>query len=466
MISRFGRLALLCSLTMILIGVVDRGTAAAQTAGCPAGQPASASPGPGFVPTLDCQGWVPANHPLARPTTPTTPGSGSFGCPVGLPATPSPGPTFVPSLDCLGWVPSSHPLARPPVPAGPAAAGAVFAMTNRASANEVIAFARADNGTLTQTGRYPTGGNGIGVDFDTQGGLTLSSDHRFLYACNPGSDDVTVFAVNGSQLTMVQQVYAGDQPLSITVSGDLAYVLDGSVAGNGVTGFRVAANGTLTPLPNSFRMLSSPIAVPGEVRFSPDRQLLVVTHKVGSMLDVFKIGTDGLASAPISNASAGPRPFALNFKTDGRLLVVESGLPMMNNTAVSSYNLNALTGVTSVVTGSAKNGQTDGCWIVITDDQIYAYTANFVSGTISSYQLGLNGSATLTNGAAAFSGDLSQPTDLAFSTGSGYLYNLLRGTGAVAGYRVEANGSLTPIGLYGAGTGLPMADGASGLAAY
>lgn len=40
--------------------------ASAQTT-CPAGMPASPWPGPAFVPTADCQGWVPANHPLAGP---------------------------------------------------------------------------------------------------------------------------------------------------------------------------------------------------------------------------------------------------------------------------------------------------------------------------------------------------------------------------------------------------------------
>ena len=43
--------------------------AAAQSpaeSGCPSGQPAAPFPGPGFVPTEDCNGWVPSNHPLAR----------------------------------------------------------------------------------------------------------------------------------------------------------------------------------------------------------------------------------------------------------------------------------------------------------------------------------------------------------------------------------------------------------------
>jgi len=344
-------------------------------------------------------------------------------------------------------------------------AGAVFAMTNRAKDNEVIAFHRAADGTLNQTGRYSTGGSGIGVDFDTQGGLTLHSNHRFLYACNPGSDNVTVFAVDGSKLTRIQRVYAGDQPLSITLSGNLAYVLDGSVAGNGITGFTVGDDGKLTPIPDSFRSLSSAIAVPGEVQFSPNGRSIVVTGKVGSILDVFKVRADGRLSEAVQNRSAGRRPFAEAFRKDGRLLVVESGLPFEHNASVSSYDLDTNVGL-SVITASAKNGQTDGCWIVITDDQTYAFTANFSSGTISSYLLHDNGRVELLNGAAAFTGLPSQPTDLALSTGSKYLYNLLRGTGGVSAFRVNADGSLDRLGVFGVGHGLPRANGASGLAAY
>ncbi len=339
-------------------------------------------------------------------------------------------------------------------------------MTNRAAKNQVVAFNRAADGTLTEVGTYSTRGNGIGVDFDTQGGLTLSADHRYLYACNPGSDNVTVFAVDGAKLTLIQKVSAGDQPLSITLSGGLAYVLDGSVAGNGVTGFTVAANGMLTPIPNSFRDLSSPIAVPGEALFSPDGRNLIVTGKVGSIIDVFNVRSDGRLSKPVQNASFGPRPFAAAFRNDGRLLVLESGLPTLNNTSVSSYDLLRPSGTLSPITGSAKNGQTDGCWIVITNDQKYAYTANFVSGTISSYALSDNGTVSLINGTAAFSGLTSQPTDLAFDTETKYLYNLLRGTGAVSAYQVETNGNLTFLGIFGVGGALPVADGASGLAAY
>jgi 6-phosphogluconolactonase len=347
--------------------------------------------------------------------------------------------------------------------------GAVFALTNKTADNQVIAFDRAPNGLLTQTGRYPTGGHGIGTDFDTQGGLILSSDHRYLYACNPGSDNLTVFGVNGSSLTFLQKIAAGDEPLSLTISGNLLYVLDGSVAATQITGFKIGNDGLLTPLPGSTKALSSPIAVPGEVLFSPNGKLLVVTHKVpgtnGPTLDAFQIDDNGLPSDPIVNQSFGMRPFAEAFRQNGNLLVIESGLPILNNAAVSSYGVDDNAGMLSPI-ASVKNDQTDGCWIVITENQKYAYTTNFASGTISSFKLQADGQVDLLNGAAAFQGSNSEPVDLALSTGSRYLYNLLRGPGAISAFRIEVNGTLTPLGLFGVGGGLPADYGASGIAAY
>jgi 6-phosphogluconolactonase (cycloisomerase 2 family) len=212
------------------------------------------------------------------------------------------------------------------------AAGAVFAMTNATEGNEIVVYERFRNGTISRVRSVSTRGLGIGVDTDTQGPLRLSRNNRYLYAVNPGSDDITVFEVDGTRLRFAQKIYAGDQPLSLTISGNLLYVLNGSVAGNGIRGFRVANNGTLTPLADSFRMLSSPIAVPGIVEFSPDGHVILVTHKTTNALlspqnaiDAFTIGMDGYASAmPIRNNSFGLRPFALAFRDDGRLVVVEA----------------------------------------------------------------------------------------------------------------------------------------------
>lgn len=355
-------------------------------------------------------------------------------------------------------------------PLGPGE-GAAFAMSNRSTGNEIVSYRRAADGTLTRVATVSTGGLGIGTDLDTQGSLVLSGDHRFLYAANAGSDDVTVFAVDGTRLTLLQRVYAGDVPNSLTIQGDLLYVLDGSVAGNGIRGFRVASDGTLVPLPDSFRLLSSPIAVPGQVQFSPDGRLLVVTEKTTNVvltprraIDVFRVGSDGLASpVPRRERSQGVRPFSLAFRNDGQLLVVESFDAAPGRSALSSYSVSP-DGALGVIDGSIPNGETDTCWIVITKDGRYAFTANFGSGTISSYRLTSDGQVRLIDGRAAFLGDQSQPVDLAVSANSDFLYLLLRGTGGVAAFSIGEDGSLRALGVV---TGsLPVADGASGLAVF
>lgn len=349
--------------------------------------------------------------------------------------------------------------------------GAAFAMTNRSAGNEIVTYRRAANGVLNRVGSVPTRGKGIGTDLDTQGGLRLSGDHRFLYAVNAGSDDVTVFSVTGTHLTFRQKVYAGDEPNSLTMHGNLLYVLDGSVAGNGIRGFRKGADGTLTPIAHSLRLLSSPIAVPGQVQFSPDGHLLLVTEKTTNVsltpknaIDVFRVGADGLPSAaPKRDFSHGVRPFSLAFRNNGQALVAESFNAAPAASAVSSYRVFPSGGL-GVISGSIANHQTDTCWVVITNDDRYAYTANFGSGTISSYRFTDTGQVRLMAGKAASLGLLSQPVDLSFGDGSRYLYLLLRGTGGVASFKVQDDGGLTRLGVV---TGsLPVADGASGLATY
>lgn len=349
--------------------------------------------------------------------------------------------------------------------------GAAFAMTNRSTGNQIITYRRAADGALTRLGSISTRGLGIGTDLDTQGPLRLSADHHYLYAANAGSDDITTFAVTGTHLRFLQKVYAGDEPNSLTLHGNLLYALDGSVAGNGIRGFRIAANGRLTPLRNSFRLLSSPIAVPGQVTFSPDGQLLLVTEKTtnvvlspASAIDAFRVDRFGLPSAvPKRDASHGIRPFSLAFRQNGQLLVAESFDATPGRAAVSSYQVTSA-GALTVTSGSVRNHQTDSCWIVITKDRRHAFTANFGSGTISSYGLSATGRVRLINGKAAFLGTLSQPVDLAFNADNHYLYLLLRGTGGVATFSIDHDGGLHPRGVVTGG--LPVADGASGLAVY
>jgi len=72
----------------VAAGIISgSGTGTGTGMTCPAGQPSSPRPAPFFVPTQDCQGWVPNDHPLAF-------GAGSSGAP----------PTFDPFADELSFL--------------------------------------------------------------------------------------------------------------------------------------------------------------------------------------------------------------------------------------------------------------------------------------------------------------------------------------------------------------------------
>ena len=73
---------------------------------------------------------------------------------------------------------------------------AVYVQTNDATANEVIAFSRTQDGALAPLGRYSTGGRGTGSPhLASAGSVVLSDDGRWLLVVNAGSDELSLFAV-------------------------------------------------------------------------------------------------------------------------------------------------------------------------------------------------------------------------------------------------------------------------------
>jgi 6-phosphogluconolactonase (cycloisomerase 2 family) len=349
-------------------------------------------------------------------------------------------------------------------------AGLVFAITNEAEANQIVVFWRATNGALSPVARLHTGGHGTGSPLDAQGAVILSPSHERLYVANPGSDEISVFDVDRFRLPRLLQVIAsgGDLPLSLTLHDNVLYVLNAGTGGN-LFGFRVRSDGTLRPLSGSSRMLTTPIGSPAQVQFNPEGSVLVVTHKATdvarapeNIIDTFTVNADGLASPASPHPSHGLRPFGFAFRDDGRMVVSEAFNDLMGKSAASSYAVFP-DGTIQVISGSVGNGQTAACWVAITKNGRYAYVTNALSGTISSYLVSDSGSLTLLNGAAANTGMGSAPFDMDFSEDGQFLYALLMGTGKVAAFRVNTDGSLTPLGTDG---GVPPMGGATGLAAF
>ncbi len=337
--------------------------------------------------------------------------------------------------------------------------GAVYLTSNDASGNELLVFARASDGTLTPSGSVSTGGLGTGVGLGNQLAMTITKDQRRLYVVNAGSDDISGFDVAGGSLERIGAPVAsgGDEPISLTVNGDLLYVLNAGNGGN-ISGFRIGIDGTLAPIAQSTRPLSGQNSGPAQIQFSPRGDVLVVTEKGTSTITTFVVGADGRAGAPHATPSAGLTPFGFSFDNEGDLVVSEADGTGAGTATASSYRV-AGDGELTLVSGAVATTQVAACWVAIGQNGREAYTTNTGSGTVSHLSIGVGGSLSLEEAVAGATGGGSAPQDADFTPGGRFLYVRNAG-GSVSAFRVEADGGLAHIGEFG-----PIPTFASGIIA-
>jgi len=340
---------------------------------------------------------------------------------------------------------------------------AVFVMTNDAEHNEVIAYERNPDGTLGSSHRYRTDGRGSGGRTDplsAQGSLHLSDNKQWLFAANAGSGTVSVFRVEDSQLVLTdQQPSGGAEPVSIAQHGNLVYVLN-AAGSSSVVGF-FFTNGHLLPISSSVRFLSSNLASPGSVVFSPDGKFLLTTEEAHNQIDVFAVEPNGTLGPITVNPSAGPGAFAVNVGPNGTALVSETGSGGAT-AAISSYNIQA-NGTLTTINASVPTLGAANCWNVITPDGRFIYVSNAGSSTISGFRIGSSGTLTALPGTVVGmnppgSGNL----DIAISADGKFLYSLNSAGGSIGQFGIQADGFLTSLGTTG---GLPAGSSLNGIAA-
>jgi 6-phosphogluconolactonase (cycloisomerase 2 family) len=339
-----------------------------------------------------------------------------------------------------------------------ASSNAVFSSSNQPGGNTVVIYARTSTGTLSFVGEFETGGSGTGGGLGNQGAVILSPNHQWLLVVNAASNNISVFAIHKPGLTLTDvEPSGGVMPVSLTirVSGDedeseedsnLVYVLNAGDPPN-ITGFTLDDAGELTPLEDSTQPLSgAPMSAPAEVQFSPDGGLLIVTEKNTNKIDTYLVGDDGLAGPPMVQDSNGVTPFGFGF-AKGFLIVSEAFMGAPDASAVSSYQLTD-GGDLDVNSGSVPTTETAACWIASTKNGKFTYTTNTGSGTITGYKVKNDGTLTIldADGETGVTGAGSEPTELALSNNSKFMYVLNSATGEIDVFKVnKTNGSLTPI---------------------
>ena len=324
----------------------------------------------------------------------------------------------------------------------------VFVQTDNTTGNQVIAYDRNADGSLSGGRSFSTDGVGgvlAGAAVDhlaSQGSLTYDSDQGLLYAVNAGSNTVSVFSVHGDNLALRQVISSGGTfPVSVAVSGDLVYVLN-ALDGGSIQGY-VSSFGHLHLISSWNRPLGldpteTPqfTSTPGEVLFSPDgSQLLVTTKGNGSAIDVFHVASFGRPStAPVVNVEAGAVPFAATFVDGHHLLVTEAG-----PSDVASFTLHGDGTLSPLV--SVGTAQAATCWIAPGPDGLF-YASNAGSASLSTLLAGPHGQVALSGQTATGPGTV----DASVSSDGRFLYAQTGGTGTVDEFRIHADGTLSSVG--------------------
>jgi len=343
----------------------------------------------------------------------------------------------------------------------------------------ITSFLVAPDGGLTFAARVFSGGlfpDSVAVKKINNGDNDGYDRRDLVYVLNAGGPGVNAAGCSTNpNITGFIVNYLGDMSL---LSGSRPIIDPGPSVGSGENCSAASAEGfsALTGAPAiDFQCGLNPPAFtrsPGEVLFTPDGNQLVVTVKGPNSIYVFPVDADGTAGAPMVTQAPGPALptyFGFAFDPRGHMILsdtfgLETSITAAPGGTVSSFTITQA-GALNEISADIGDAGIGACWVVLEPvTGRYVYVSNSLSNSLSSYSVSGNGSLTLlaANAAAA-----NGPNDLAVAAegGASFFYVLESYTGTVKAWSVNhANGSLTllqtPV------SGLPVNDGAEGLAAY
>lgn len=338
----------------------------------------------------------------------------------------------------------------------------VFIMTNNPDHNQILAYKSTSDGGFVEAGSFETGGRGSGggvLPLESQGSLTLSQDHSFLFAVNAGSGELSVFRVRGASLLLVDKVPTGGAtPVAVAQWNNRVYVLNQGGSG-AVVGFNMDPLGHLGKIPNSTALLSANLVSGSDISISPDGQFVVVieqlvdptsTTQKSNNIDTFRIRPDGTLGPIVENPSPGPGAFSSAFTPDGTLIVTEAGTLAQPTAGISSYNIQH-DGTITTITQSVPTGGLAACWNVITPSSKFVYAVNAGTSNISGFSIAGNGAlAPIGSTIVASNPQNSASLDVAVSSDGQLLFNLNPGSGTIGVFGIQTDGTLstqTPISI-------------------
>ena len=368
----------------------------------------------------------------------------------------------------------------------------VYTQTNETQ-NKIINFRRSDDGRLSEVQRIPTGGTGTNGFTPLTGevsspdslissnSIVVSKDRKHLFAVNAGDNTVSCFAIGmDGMLTLTDTKGTGNEVTGMSgTANSLAYNdADGTLYVShsfGPNHIRIftAMGGKLTLRPQS-KSVNLPMSmtdrVPTQIVLTPDNRFLIaavlfdarpseagLTLAKEKTLVTFPVTMGGALGEPIFNEAGGITPFANAFlngnaNTFVTVLAAESAAVLSTIAA----NGNVMSGKPSKIDtmmGGMATEPSEICWISVSEDNRYAFGANFGYGTVSTFKIDANGVMVRQSTAAQEKGD-GTFKGLAGVTSSGagdnavsgpFLYQLYANAKKLVGYKIGDDGRLTKV---------------------
>jgi 6-phosphogluconolactonase len=228
--------------------------------------------------------------------------------------------------------------------------------------------------------------------------------------------------------------------------------------GSNYTGFRLGADGRLTPIAGSTVALPDG-SQPGDVLFNGDGTRLIGTRVGTSEIDSFTVGEGGLLTAsPGSPYTAqGLGPFGSAFRpTDDSQLFVSNAHDGPGAGTVSAFTDGADGTLTPIGSSPFANGETGTCWVEISPDGQTLFSVNTGTGSISRYAIAADGQLTLAGNTPVSATGGVGATDARLTPNGATLYVNESRVDAVGSFSVDGT-SLTEK----AGSPAPLPAGAT-----
>jgi 6-phosphogluconolactonase (cycloisomerase 2 family) len=333
----------------------------------------------------------------------------------------------------------------------------LYTINNDPQQNALVVLNRNSDGSLVPAGApILLGGRGLtGGDIDEQGAVRVHG--RFVLAVNPGSHSIAVLERKGDKLMPVAGSpfsSGGFTPLSLTAHGNIVYVANQAAPFSNPTmapnimGFKMENDGRLTAIANSKINFPSGEG-PAQIEFSPNGKFVAVSsgfqNEPASRIHNYVVQKDGTL-APAAGSAVEPRgasgTVGYSWSPNGSHLFVSN----FRGSAIVTFSVDPMTGALHQIGDPLGNGEQAACWTAISADGKTLYAANFVSNSISVYDIAADGQLKLLSTAKRRTSMSGPDTkDIALSTDGKTLYAVASGAREIAVFQVNADRSLAEL---------------------